>query len=93
MPKPTIGEREVAAAELFLKQHGYSHVARSRADLLTLVTRDDGWPVARFRRLGQRVWRLEMPTHTGRWQSTPMTADLNDLLDLLVSAFGWTLER
>jgi hypothetical protein len=33
-----------------------------------------------------------MPTHTGRWEPTPFQANLEEIVDLLISDFGWTLQ-
>jgi hypothetical protein len=32
-----------------------------------------------------------MVTHTGRWERTPFRATRDEILDMLVSQFGWTL--
>jgi len=52
---------------------------------------DDRMPHARFRRVGVDQWQLEMATHQGRWETTPFQAPLQDLLDTLISNFGWLL--
>ena len=67
---------------------------RHRADLLTIESgpKDDRIPCARFRRVGVHRWQLEMPTHSGRWQATPLRASLDELLTMLVNDFGWTLQ-
>lgn len=65
----------------------------SRADLLTLVSGPEEDPVrhARFRRDTVHLWRLEMATHTGRWEKTPYRDQLEGLLELIVTTFPWTL--
>jgi hypothetical protein len=40
---------------------------------------------------GLHRWRLEMATHTGRWEPTPFQAPREDILALLVEKFAWTL--
>jgi hypothetical protein len=81
--------------ETFLHvQHGLTHLhLRHRADLLTIESGPphDRVPHVRLRRTGPEQWQLEMATHTGRWQSTPMENSLDELLSMLVRDFGWVL--
>ena len=73
---------------------GLEHLrARRRGDLLTLESgaKDDPVPHTRFRRVGVHKWQLEMPTHTGRWQTTPIRAQLIELVDAVITQFGWML--
>ena len=67
--------------------------ARRRADLVVIESGplEDPWPRARLRRVGVHQWRLEMATHTGRWETTPFQAQRDEVLRLLVESFGWTL--
>jgi hypothetical protein len=37
------------------------------------------------------LWRLDMATHTGRWQPTPFRALLDELVAMVVDSFPWTL--
>lgn len=82
--------------EAFLRvEHGLTHLhVRHRADLVTIESgaEDDRVPHARLRRIGIDEWQLEMATHTSRWQPTPFTAPLRELLLMLVDEFGWTLQ-
>ena len=80
--------------EQLAEYEGLDHLrARKRADLLTLESgpKDDPVPHTRFRRVGVHKWQLEMPTHTGRWQRTPIRAQLTELVDAVVTQFGWML--
>jgi hypothetical protein len=73
---------------------GLEHLrVRERADLLVLESGpiDDPIPHARLRRLGREMWRLEMATHTGRWQVTPDHGPLRLLLQRLTQTYGWIL--
>lgn len=83
--------------EAFLRtKRGLTHLhVRHRADLITIESGPEGGrsPHARLRRVGVHRWQLEMATHSGRWQSTPLRATLDELLDVLVDDFGWTLQR
>lgn len=69
--------------------------ARQRAALVTIESgpADDPFPHARLRRIASNRWRLEMPTSSGRWETTPFQGPLNDVLALLIEDFGWTLQK
>lgn len=69
--------------------------ARRRAALVTIESgpEDDPFPHARLRRIASNHWRLEMPTFSGRWETTPFQGSLDDVLALLVEDFGWTLQK
>ena len=83
------------SVEDMLRDQGFSHLrVRRRAALLTLESGPDRdrIPHARLRRVGVHLWRLEMATHTGRWQNTPIRGLLEQVLDMLIHDFGWTLQ-
>lgn len=67
---------------------------RRRADLLTIESGQEDRPIlhARFRRVTVQYWRLEMATHMGRWEPTPIRGPLEEVLALLVRDFGWVLD-
>jgi hypothetical protein len=94
MAKPTAQPEDVAAVERYLHEAGLDYLrARSRADLVVIESGPAGDPLphARLRRAGVSTWRLEMATHTGRWEKTPIDGALEDVLQTLVQDFGWTL--
>jgi hypothetical protein len=95
MAKFRAEDSHAIAARRFLRERGgLSHIrARCRADVLTLESGrdDDPIPHARLRREGVHLWRLEMPTSSGRWEKTPHRAQLGEVLDLLADAYGWML--
>jgi hypothetical protein len=68
--------------------------ARRRADLLTLESgpRADPIPHTRFRRIGVHKWQIEMPLRGGGWDRTPIRGPLRDLVDAVVTEFGWMLQ-
>jgi len=47
---------------------------------------------ARLTHLDGPTWGLSFPHHTGRWEKTPFTASLAELLDTLVDDFPFLLE-
>jgi len=66
---------------------------KKRGALLTIVSGDeaDPWPHARLRRDTVHLWRLEMAVRGGRWERTPFRAQMEELMDMLVDAFPWTI--
>jgi len=95
MAKHRVDELDFDAAEEFFDElPKYRHLrVRRRADLLTIESGSpqDPVPHARLRQVTVHLWRLEMPTHSGRWETTPFRDNLMALLEMLVSDFGWTL--
>ena len=95
MPKHAASRSDATTVIAFLRGRGLRHLrARHRADLVTIESgpAKDPWPHARLRRLGVDVWQLEMATHTGRWEPTPLRGSQDRLLTILVDQFGWTLQ-
>jgi hypothetical protein len=68
---------------------------RKRGQSLTLYSEDAHGPQdhARFTSLAARTWGLSLPHHTGRWEKTPFTGSLDELVEVLVTDFGFYLER
>lgn len=64
---------------------------RGNAIIIEAGPRDDPSAHARLRRVSVHRWSLDIANHTGRWEPTPYTDQLESLLDLLVSNFSWVL--
>ena len=82
--------------EAFAAQDGLDHLrVRRRGDLVVVESGPKKAPIAhaRFRRVTVHLWRLEMATHTGGWQPTPLRDLLERLLPVLIHDFSWTLTR
>ena len=95
MPKFRAEDSDATAARRFLRERGgLTHIrARCRADLLTLESGRPGDPIphARLRREGVHLWRLEMPTSSGRWDKTQHRAQLGQVLQILAEDYPWML--
>jgi hypothetical protein len=77
-----------------LAARGLPHLrARKRGELVIIESGPEDDPIAhaRLRRDTVQYWRLEIATHTGRWEKTGIRGTLNDLLELLVTEFPWTV--
>ena len=95
MPKYHATECDAETVQDFLAaRDGLGHLRiRRYSDSLTLESGPKEDPIlhARFRRDTVHLWKLEMATHTGRWQRTPFRDLLDNLLKLVATDFGFTL--
>jgi hypothetical protein len=81
---------------LLLEYDGLEHIkVKKWGKSLTLHSVDQHGPQnhARFTSLGAGQWGLSLPRHTGRWEKTPFTGPIEELLDTLVQNFGFYLEQ
>lgn len=95
MPKYQASTSDAAAVTAFLRDRGLGHLrSRHRGDLVIIESgpTKDPWPHARIRRVGVHIWQLELATHSGRWEATPLRGLTDRLLATLVDQFGWTLQ-
>ena len=93
MPKYSAEPHDQIAIEATLTDKGLDYVrVRRRADALTLESgpAEDPFPHARLRRIGGALWQLYMPTGR-RWEATPFCSSRDELLDTLLTDFGWAL--
>lgn len=95
MPKYRVEPDDLDDVREFLNnREGLEHIrARSRSDVITLESgpKDDPYRHARIRRVSVHLWKLEMATHSGRWEPTPVRGPMDEVLTMLVDTFGWTL--
>lgn len=89
-------EFDVSGTEVFLaKFPELSHIhVRKHGALIILESGPEGdrRPHARLRKVTKQWWTLEMPDHMERWNKTPHRALRNEVLQLLVDNYGWTLQ-
>ena len=90
---------EHAAQELLalLRQHaGLEHLAvEVRGDAVIVFSLEEGekWRRARFTWLGAGHSGLSLTRHTGRWEPTPFSGPLSEVVAVLVSKLGYHLAR
>ena len=95
MPKHVAEKQDVEGMRVFLQTHDLDHLrARKRGDVVVIETADVP-PIAdaRLRRVSVQDWTLEMATHTGRWEPTPLRAARHELLDMLIEQFPWVVAK
>lgn len=81
-------ERLLAAYE------GLGHLAvKRRGRSLTLCSEDAHGPTrhAKLDWLRANLWGLSLPNRSERWQRTPFTGSLDELLQILTQMLGWHL--
>lgn len=96
MPKHLAHDDHASDVVDYFKKKQLRHLrARRRVDLVVVESGPDKDPVAhvRFRRVAVSIWTLECATHTGRWQPTGFRGQLKELLDVVTTAFPWTVAK
>ena len=94
MPKYKAEPYQADQLTKLLHERGATHLrVRKRGALLTIESGDqeDPWPHARLRRDTVHLWCLEMAVRGGRWERTPFRAQMEELVEMLVEAFPWTI--
>lgn len=87
------------AEELEEKLHEHDELThlcvKVRGDKLVIYSGDANDPQkhARLTDIGRGIWGLSLPRHTGRWEPTPFTGTIEEILDTLVSNFSFYLEK
>ena len=73
---------------MLLADFGLTHLhVTKRGKALTIASgpQDDPDPQVRLMWLASDTWRLDLRHHTDRWDSTPFTGGMRDLLDTAMS--------
>ncbi len=95
MPKLTVDRYDVEGTDAFFQScEGFEHLrCRRRGDLLTVVSGPDNDPIihVRLRRVTKQWWELEAPAPSGRWERTGLRGNRIEVLDRVMSDFGWLL--
>jgi hypothetical protein len=90
-----LNELDVLRLESALKRYpSLSHLrVKKHGDALLLLSGKarEEQKHARLTALGKNVWGLSLPRHTGRWERTPFIGPLDQVLDTLITGFGFYL--
>ena len=94
-PALAVTDDDVRAVEAILRRFPeLAHLrVRRRAAVVTIESGVNDRPIAhaRIRRQAAKIWQLEMANHMGRWQPTPFCGSRDELVEVLIGNFGWTL--
>ena len=77
-----------------LKEQGIDHLyIQARGDHLVLYSLEDTEKVnrVRFTRLSANKYQLSMADHRGRWEKTPFTGTIPELVEMLIEQFSFML--
>ena len=94
MPSAAAESHHATRVENMLHRRGAPHVRARKHGAAVIV---ESGPAAdlvkhfRLRRDTVHLWRLDMATHTGKWEPTPFRAQLDDLVTTVLDDFPWTL--
>ncbi len=83
MPLDMNAQANALRAVLAERDLTHLHVTK-RGKALTVHSgpEDDPDPEARLTHLGRDQWRLDFRHHTGRWEQTPFTGTLEEMIEL-----------
>jgi hypothetical protein len=96
---PKLRADETDAEELrrqIARHAGLAHLrVRRHGDALIVESGPAGEPVRhlRLRRETAQRWRLDIANHRDQWESAGESGPLPKLVDLVVTAYPWTLEK
>ena len=82
------------AVEKTLHENGFEHLHVSvMSEHIVIYSKDGTEKVnrSRFSFIKKGKYQLSMADHTGRWESTPYTGNLDELLNLLTNDFAFAL--
>lgn len=94
MPSPAAESRHATHVEDLLHRRGAAHLrARKYGSAVLVESGPTSDPVKhlRLRRETGQLWRLDIASHTGRWEPTPFRGVLDDLVTTVADDFPWTL--
>lgn len=77
-----------------LKERGINHLyIQSRGDHLMLYSLEDEEKTnrVRFTRLSVNIYQLSIANHQGRWEKTPFTGTIPELVEMLFEQFSFVL--
>ena len=94
MPAPAAESSHATQVAALLHQYGAKHLRTRKYGSSVIV---ESGPTAdpvkhlRLRRDTVHLWRLDIATHTGRWEATPFRTQLPEIVEIVVASFPWTL--
>jgi hypothetical protein len=94
MPRP-IEKHECDAVARRLHARGLKHLRARKHGAAIIVEsgpEDRPWKHFRLRRDTVHLWWLDMATRGERWEKTPFRAQRDELVDMVVDSFPWTVE-
>lgn len=84
-----------ALEEALSRYQGLDHLkVKRRGESLTIFSGEspNQHRHARLTHVGSGQWGVSFPHHTGRWEKTPLMGNLDEVVETLVTNFGFYLE-
>ncbi|HMB91204.1 MAG TPA: hypothetical protein VKP65_10180 [Rhodothermales bacterium] len=94
MPAKPAEPHHAHRVQELLHHHGAAHLRARTYGSAVLVESgptDDRVKHVRLRRDSVHLWCLDIANHRGQWERTPLRANLDDLVQLVLDDFPWTL--
>lgn len=92
--KHSAESHHVSQVEILLHEQGIGHVRARKYGASVLVEsgpEDDPVRHFRVRRETVHLWCLDIAGRGGRWERTPLRANIESLVSAVVEQFPWTL--
>ena len=93
MPKNTL-QIDCKNLEKALQDKGFNYLhvmVRSNHLIVYSQYEDEKENRARLSHIARGQYQLSMADHTGKWEPTPYTGDLDEMISLLTGEFGFAL--
>ena len=87
-------EKEITYIENTLQENELTHLKVSkRGDNIVIYSEGVNGKENRCRFINKKrgMFNLNMANHTGRWEPTPFEGSLEELLEMVIGQFPWTL--
>lgn len=94
MPKQHAETWDVSAVEKRLHDRGLKHLRVRKHGAAVIVESgpaDNPWKHFRLRRDTVHLWWLDMASRGSRWDKTPFRDLRDNLVDMVIEQFPWTL--
>ncbi len=85
-----------AQIERLLQEQGINHLhSYTRGDHLILYSLGDEEKInrVRFTRLSVHKYQISIANHRGRWEKTPFTGTIPELVNMLIEQFSFVLVK
>ena len=85
-------ERNQVTAGMYVRVHG-GHLILGRPEEHGPQATDRGDDRVRFTRLSGRTYGLSVKRHTGRWEPTPFSGSMQDMVDVVLACMQHLVAR
>lgn len=94
MPRHQAESWDPTDVEARLHRHGLTHLRARKHGAAVIVEsgpKDQPWKHFRLRRDTVHLWWLDMASQGARWDKTPYRDQRDNLVDMVIEMFPWTL--